>query len=151
MSAQVTAPPPLGYVTKNLYDELNRVSTKTVPASGTVQYGYDLSGVLTDVTDAAGTIHQGFDGAGRLTGVTYPGGQGVGYEYDQAGNRTMVTYPGGFWMRYAYDAMNRLVEVRDLASSYAVPDFDFDADVDLTDFGVFNACYNGSNRPPACD
>jgi YD repeat-containing protein len=78
----------------------------------------------------------------------------VAYEYDDAGNRTMVTYPGGFWVRYAYDAMDRLVEVRDPASSYAVSDFDFDGDVDLGDFGVFNACYNGPNKPPAqgnCD
>ncbi|MBN1489457.1 MAG: right-handed parallel beta-helix repeat-containing protein [Phycisphaerae bacterium] len=29
------------------------------------------------------------------------------------------------------------------------PDFDFDGDVDLTDFGAFAACFNGPNRPPA--
>lgn len=29
------------------------------------------------------------------------------------------------------------------------PDFDADCDVDLDDFGVFAACYNGANRPPA--
>ncbi|MBN1491408.1 MAG: hypothetical protein JXA69_15950 [Phycisphaerae bacterium] len=27
-------------------------------------------------------------------------------------------------------------------------DFDHDGDVDLTDFGVFGACFNGPNRPP---
>lgn len=30
------------------------------------------------------------------------------------------------------------------------PDFDLDGDVDLADFIVFQACFNGPNRPPAC-
>ncbi len=29
-------------------------------------------------------------------------------------------------------------------------DFDGDGDVDLADFGIFQACFNGPNRPPAC-
>jgi hypothetical protein len=29
-------------------------------------------------------------------------------------------------------------------------DFDHDGDVDLSDFGVFQGCFNGPNRPPAC-
>jgi hypothetical protein len=28
-------------------------------------------------------------------------------------------------------------------------DFDADGDVDLTEFAVFQACFNGPNRPPA--
>lgn len=142
-----------GQVIDSTYDELNRVATKTVPGVGTTEYGYDLSGVLTDVTDAGGTIHHDFDGAGRLTGTTYPGAQGVGYEYDAAGNRTKLTHPDGYWASSAYDAMDRPVEMRD-PSSYARPDFDFDGDVDLIDFGHFRACFNGSNSPPVqpdCD
>jgi hypothetical protein len=27
-------------------------------------------------------------------------------------------------------------------------DFDFDGDVDLADFGTFQSCFNGPNRPP---
>ena len=30
-------------------------------------------------------------------------------------------------------------------------DLDADGDVDLTDFGMFSACFNGPNRPPACN
>ncbi|MBN1490004.1 MAG: BACON domain-containing protein, partial [Phycisphaerae bacterium] len=30
----------------------------------------------------------------------------------------------------------------------STPDFDRDDDVDLTDFGTFQACFNGPNRPP---
>jgi hypothetical protein len=36
---------------------------------------------------------------------------------------------------------------------YAKPcpgDFDADGDVDLEDFAIFQACFNGPNRPPAC-
>ena len=32
----------------------------------------------------------------------------------------------------------------------APADWDGDMDVDLVDFGVFQACFNGPNRPPAC-
>ena len=30
-------------------------------------------------------------------------------------------------------------------------DLDADGDVDLTDFGVFQGCFNGPNRPPMCE
>ena len=46
--------------------------------------------------------------------------------------------------------LNNVVGVRLYASS----DFDQDGDVDLADFAIFAACFNGPNRPPAgpnCD
>ena len=60
---------------------------------------------------------------------------GVG---DVARYRCMVTNP------YGYAASHEAV----LALIARPGDYDFDDDVDLTDFGQFQACFNGPNRPP---
>jgi len=35
--------------------------------------------------------------------------------------------------------------------TYIAADLDGDTDVDLGDFAVFQGCFNGPNRPPACE
>ncbi|MBN1488954.1 MAG: SUMF1/EgtB/PvdO family nonheme iron enzyme [Phycisphaerae bacterium] len=54
---------------------------------------------------------------------------------DPSGDPSFEAYSFGF----------RVVMLPPLA-----PDFDYDGDVDLTDFSVFASCFNGPNRPPAC-
>jgi hypothetical protein len=55
---------------------------------------------------------------------------------------TVVLKAGGFSSMSAfYDDVSLVVVL--------TADFDGDADVDLADFGVFQRCFNGPNRPPA--
>jgi YD repeat-containing protein len=87
-------------------DNLNRVRTKTVPASATgaagytVVYGYDVRGLQTRARFGAidGTgITNVYDGFGwlRSTSTTMDGtARTVSYEYDPHGNRTRITHPG---------------------------------------------------------
>ena len=61
-----------------------------------------------------------------------------------SGNARAAALSGGYG--YVADWRNGLLIFR--IESRA--DFDTDGDVDLADFGQFRSCFNGPNRPPAC-
>ncbi|UCD29515.1 MAG: hypothetical protein JSV03_03270, partial [Planctomycetota bacterium] len=53
-----------------------------------------------------------------------------------------------YYAAFAHDALgNYASEVNTSAVSLAPGDFDSDGDVDQEDFGIFQACYSGNNRP----
>ena len=98
--------------TVRAYDELNRVTLKTVPNIGTVYYEYDIiNGVETGETaektiDPKGNITtKVYDRAGRLKAVidgSLSSGQRTVYEYYDNGSRASVTYPTGIKEEYTY-------------------------------------------------
>ncbi len=102
------------------HDGLNRVRTKTVPASATgaagytVVYGYDVRGLQTRARFGSinGTgITNVYDGFGWLrSSTTDMDGtpRPVSYEYDAHGNRTRVTHPDGNYFGYQYEATDNL-------------------------------------------
>jgi RHS repeat-associated protein len=100
------------------YDELNRVTSKTVPNVGTVEYGYDiLEGVETGetsekTTDPAGNVTTRiYDRTGRLK-VAIEGDitstARTTYEYYANGSRKSVIYPTGVREEYTYYPDNTL-------------------------------------------
>lgn len=112
------------------YDNLNRLTVKTVPQrSGLstthtrdVYYAYDLFGDLTAARfDSAGGegITFAYDGLGRKTyetntmdGVS----RSVGSAYDAANRRVAVSYPDVyFW--YSYDLLGRISQIADPAGT----------------------------------
>ena len=115
------------------YDALDRLVTKTIPATGAdpggaVSYGYDAVGNRTSLTHYNGSaLTMSYDALDRLSQTTQklPGGfeAAIGYEYDADGNRTRMTTP---WLivDYTYDALNRLKTIIAGGQTYS---FGYDA------------------------
>jgi RHS repeat-associated protein len=113
-------------------DNLNRVRTKTVPASATgaagytVVYGYDVRGLQTRARFGAidGTgITNVYDGFGwlRSTSTTMDGtARTVSYEYDPHGNRTRITHPDLKYFEYAYEPTDHLLFISENGPSVAL-------------------------------
>ncbi|MCL1872749.1 MAG: hypothetical protein FWF85_01355, partial [Clostridiales bacterium] len=109
------------HTTTRIYDELNRVVSKTVPDIGTTTFKYDettalpngqalpagyrkevttdpKNNVTTKVTDKNGRLVQVFDGSSLV----------ATYAYQNNGNRASVTYASGVKEEYTYNDNNLL-------------------------------------------
>lgn len=115
-------------VITSVYDALNRVTGKAVPAYGAgsarlVSYGYDKADRRTSAADDQGhALSWGYDAAGRLISALIGGPQwsaakGVWYGLDGNGNRTRLTWPDGYFVDYGYDALNRMESATDSATA----------------------------------
>ncbi len=107
------------------YDNLNRITLKTVPASASGAAGYSVAyayNVLDLQTEArfgslTGTgISNAYNGFGELlSSTTNMGGtsRAISYLYDAASRRTRVTHPDGTYFTYEYDGASQLRYVRE--------------------------------------
>jgi len=116
----------LGRVTRNWYDEADRLIRTTVNYSPTVGanhgsewnittwYGYDGVGNRVAVTNTLGYVTRyTYDALNRLIGVSDPLSGTRGYGYDALGRQTVVTDADGVAAHSAYDALGRLAETCD--------------------------------------
>jgi len=103
--------------TQRIYDELNRVKTKTETSvdennntvvMGPVTYNYDITiGVNTgevkeqSIYPGSNSVDKVYDAAGRLKTVTSDG-ETTQYEYYDDGRRECVTYNNTFRQEYTY-------------------------------------------------
>lgn len=110
-----------GQVVTYVYDALNRISTRSAPATS---YTYDNLGRERTVTANGQTLTIAFDALGRQTSETSALGQ-VGYQYDLAGRRTAMSWPGAFSVTYGYDANNDLTNIWD-QNGARILKFDYD-------------------------
>ncbi|MBN1492501.1 MAG: hypothetical protein JXA69_21490, partial [Phycisphaerae bacterium] len=89
---------------------------------------------------------------GATTILNYFGGTGdsAGIQYDTGTYRVVMLGLPFETITSASTRANLMAQAMEfLLPDTTVPaDFDGDGDVDLTDFGVFSACFNGPNRPP---
>ncbi|HEX8063005.1 MAG TPA: RHS repeat-associated core domain-containing protein [Allosphingosinicella sp.] len=111
-----------------LYDDLNRMKQKSVPASVTgaagysVFYGYDLRGLQTYARfgSAAGVgITNSFDSFGRLsTSTTNMDGTARTFssQYDAAGNRIALAGSSDYYAAYDFDLLGRMTVYREGAT-----------------------------------
>lgn len=121
-----------GSVLDYAYDNLNRMTVKTVPERAglapthtrDVFFGYDLRGLMTSArfdTTAGEGLTTSYDGFGRIASATQSlnsASRTLAYCYDPNGNRTRLAFPGasangciaGNWtgnVAYTYDGLNR--------------------------------------------
>mgnify|MGYP005837764001 CR=1 FL=1 len=118
---------------------------------------------LGDGTPAAGSRYANaddtdfgvnIDANGDLYG--YAWGENIGWvnfdTRDKGGERARLDRAAGRFRGYVWAEnvgwMNLDDDEQYVALS-STADFDGDGDVDLVDFGVFQGCFNGPNRPPA--
>lgn len=95
-------------ITTRSYDELGRVTSKTVPGIGTSSYLYDIiegmawGNAAELATDPYGNqTRKTYDRTGRMISVTADGAESV-YEYYANGARKSVVYPDGSREDYTY-------------------------------------------------
>jgi len=98
-----------------VYDDLNRLTLRTVPGSGNASGGhetfsatYDLAGRQLSNYHWGMTIRNVYDAAGRLTSKTHNNAKAISYSYDPASNITRLTHPDGLFVQYKYDDLNRV-------------------------------------------
>ncbi|MGB9625994.1 MAG: immunoglobulin domain-containing protein, partial [Phycisphaerae bacterium] len=104
----------------------------TASGAGTLTYQWQKNGV--DLADG-----------GHCLGVSTPTVTVSGADQDDAGDYRCV-------VSNAYRTVNSNEATLTIIMTVA-PDFDHDCDVDLSDFGVFQYCFEGPNRPcrsPGC-
>ena len=113
---QISSIGPLGRVTTQSYDEVDRLKQIVDPAGGIVSFGYNALDALTQVIDPRGlvTSYQ-YDGLGDLKQLTSPDTGVSSITYDASGNAHTSTNARGAITTNAYDALNRVQ-----ASSYSV-------------------------------
>ena len=125
---------PLGHMTRNVYDALNRIKQVIDPAAagsasgGITQYAYDGLDQLTQVSDQRGlTTGYTIDGLGNVTRLSSPDTGMTSTAYDAAGNVVSQIDPRGVTATMSYDALNRLQQ-----AIYAPPSGSSIAPVTLT-------------------
>ena len=116
-----------GSVLTYIFDDLNRVIQKTVPARAglaathtrDVYYGYDIRGLPTYARFDSGSpsaegVTMTYDGFGRLTSTTTKMDgttRTLANRFDDAGNRSELTWTDGAKTSFAYDPANRMTAI----------------------------------------
>lgn len=113
------------------YDNLNRVTRKTVPSRAglaathtrDVFYQYDLRGLQTKarfISLSGPGVDNTYDSFGRMISSTNRMGSTpltLTYEYDKNGNRTKIIHPDGKSFLYSYDGLSRLKMIQENSST----------------------------------
>lgn len=109
---------PLGHVTNQSYDALNRLRQKLQPAPSTggsrpaIHYSYDGLDQLVSVTDPRNlTTAYTVDGLGNQTALASPDTGTTTKTYDEAGNLKTSTDAKGQTTSYQYDVLNRITGI----------------------------------------
>ncbi len=103
---------PLGRITSNSYDALNRLTQVLDPAAGTTKYAYNGNGVLKQVTDPRNlATTYSLNGFGETTTLASPDTGSATSTYDATGNLKTRLDARGVTATYTYDAINRVTKV----------------------------------------
>ena len=103
---------PLGYVRRNTYDALGRLTATTAYAKAVASTTANTvaaigTAVVADAADE--TTAYRYDNAGELVGTTDALGRTEQYTYDGLGNRLSFVNKAGATWNYAYDSAGRLL------------------------------------------
>jgi RHS repeat-associated protein len=102
------------------YDNLNRLTTKTLPGTEPeVTYNYDLLGRMTGASQPGNALSFGYDALGRQTSEAGPLGT-VAFQYDVAGRRTRMTWPDSFYVTYDYQVTGEVTAIRENGATSGV-------------------------------
>jgi len=103
---------PLSRNTVNTYDELNRLSQITDPASGVTHFGYDANDNLTSVQDPTTlSTSYTYTGFGDLLTQVSPQTGTTNNTYDSGGNLATSLDARNKTATYSYDVLNRVAQI----------------------------------------
>jgi len=128
-----------GVTISYIYDNLNRMTRKVVPASASgvagynVFYGYDLRNAqlyarFTSATTGLG-ITSTYDAFGRLSSSTNNMGgtsRTLSYQYDAGSRRNRLTFPDTNYFNYDYDPAARLTGIHQNGATATIASFIYD-------------------------
>lgn len=101
---------PLGNVTLNEWDGLDRKLTTTDPLGRVTRFDYDSFGNLVGEIDWAGRITRiNYDAYGQPLQIEYHDGTSAVWVYDDRGNLIEAREPDGSILRYSYDDNGRII------------------------------------------
>ena len=121
-----------------VYDNLNRVLSRSVPSSASgatgysVHYGYDLRNaqLFARFGSASGYgLTNAYDGFGRIiSSINTTGGtsRALSYQYDAGSRRTRLTFPDGNYFTYDYSGSGQLTAIRENGGT-ALATFSYDS------------------------
>jgi RHS repeat-associated protein len=126
---------PRGNVTSYVYDNLDRLETRTDPLLHSETYQYDQNGNLTQHTDRKGQVTSyAYDSLDRVSQVAYADSSTIGYSYDAVSRLTQAADSVAGMIAYSYDSLDRTLsqatpqgtvsytyDVRGRRTSMAVP------------------------------
>ncbi|MFI7136131.1 RHS repeat-associated core domain-containing protein [Nonomuraea sp. NPDC050153] len=120
---QISATSPEGYVTRQTFDALGRLTSLVEPVSTTesitTSFGYDATGARTRITDGRGNATwTSYNSLGLVETVTEPSttahpnaaDRTWTHAYDAAGNPTATIQPGGVRIDRIFDRLGRLTK-----------------------------------------
>ncbi|MEV1175544.1 RHS repeat-associated core domain-containing protein [Nonomuraea sp. NPDC049784] len=120
---QISATSPEGYVTRQTFDALGRLTSLVEPVSTTesitTSFGYDATGARTRITDGRGNATwTSYNSLGLVETVTEPSTTAHPnaaertwtHAYDAAGNPTTTIQPGGVRIDRIFDHLGRLTK-----------------------------------------
>jgi YD repeat-containing protein len=101
------------------YDDADRLTAVTDPASNTTQFAYNARGWVTQTTFPS-TLAESYahDLVGNLLSKTDRRGNTIQYLYDALYRLTQKTYPDTTNVEYAYDLANKVLQVNDPTGTY---------------------------------
>jgi len=142
----MTAPPPLGYITRMTYDSVGNLKTRIDPNNHTTMFDYDgLNRLITETDPAGKTTLTYYDGQGNRTGMTDRNNHDTLFEYDRRqrlitttdalgkmtastyddnNNRASMTDKNGHTTTFAYDLQNRLLMMTDAEGNVSTMIYD---------------------------
>jgi len=106
-----------GVVWKNTFNEFNELVSSVDGEGHTIQYGYDLRGLLTNQTDQRGKVtHFEYIPAGQLNSglalaAITPEGRRSEQRYDATGRRIALIDARSFTTTFTYDEQDRILTV----------------------------------------
>lgn len=142
----ITAPPPLGYLTRLTYDSVGNLTTRTDANGHTTTFDYDgLNRLITETDSAGKSIRNSYDGEGNRIQMIDRNDHSTSYQYDQRqrpikttdglGHVTATDYDGnnnrtskrdknGHTTTFEYDVQNRLTRTTDAEGNFNTMTYD---------------------------
>jgi len=123
----LTATDPLGYVSKSVYDILDRLTSTQDPELRTTKYEYDLDLRITKVIDANNVDAdiRTYTANGKLATIKDARTNVSTYTFDGHDRKSRLTYPGGSYEEWqSYDANGNVLTYRTRSGTLITQTFD---------------------------
>ena len=115
-------------VTSYVYDERNRLVSRTEPDNRTISYTYDKASNILTLTVPSGTTTYTYDALNRIDTVKDADNGVTDYDYDAVGNLVKTIFPNGVIENQEYDLLNRLTYLENRNSNGVISSYTYTLD-----------------------
>lgn len=115
-------------VTNYVYDERDRLISRTEPDNRTISYSYDKASNILTLTVPSGTTNYTYDKLNRIDTVKDADNGVTDYDYDAVGNLIKTVFPNGVTENQQYDLLNRLTYLENRNSTGIISSYTYTLD-----------------------